>query len=151
MFRKFKKVVLGLLAHVTPSICFNKMLRSEALVYNRYFFQNGRSTEIIRHSTLDSHTNTVLSNAFAPLIKMASKPWQGLFSRTQCHHIDKCYLEFKNSSLTRCFIKRGKGGEGFTRESILCIKYFIVPLMKTCPPQEMILDPDFSGNPGFCD
>ena len=50
MYRKFKKVVLGLLAHLTPSIFFSRILRSEALVYNSYFsFQNSRSTEIIRH------------------------------------------------------------------------------------------------------
>ena len=34
MYRKFKKVVLGLLAHVTPSILFSRIRRSEALVYN---------------------------------------------------------------------------------------------------------------------
>ena len=32
MYRKFKKVVLGLLAHVTPSIFFSSIPRSEALV-----------------------------------------------------------------------------------------------------------------------
>ena len=34
----FKKVFLGLLAHVTPSIFFSRKLRSEALVYNSYSF-----------------------------------------------------------------------------------------------------------------
>ena len=29
MYRKFKKIVLGLLAHVTPSIFFSRILRSE--------------------------------------------------------------------------------------------------------------------------
>ena len=38
MKRKFKKVVLGLLEHVTPSICFGRILRREALVYNSYIF-----------------------------------------------------------------------------------------------------------------
>ena len=38
MYRKFQKVVLGLLAHVTPSIFFSRILRSEALVYSSYFF-----------------------------------------------------------------------------------------------------------------
>ena len=33
-----KKVFLGLLAHVTPSIFFSRKLRSEALVYNSYSF-----------------------------------------------------------------------------------------------------------------
>ena len=49
MYRKFNKVVLGLQAHVTPSNFFRRILRSEALVYKSYFFQNSRSTEIIRH------------------------------------------------------------------------------------------------------
>ena len=49
MYRKFVKKVLGLLAHVTPSIFFSRILRSEALVYKSYFFQNSRFTEIIRH------------------------------------------------------------------------------------------------------
>ena len=31
-------MVLGLLAHVTPAIFFGRILRSEALVYNSFFF-----------------------------------------------------------------------------------------------------------------
>ena len=34
MYRKFKKVVLHLLAHVRPPVFFSRILRSEALVYN---------------------------------------------------------------------------------------------------------------------
>jgi len=49
MYRKFKKVVLGLLVHVTPLIFFSRILRSEALVYKSYFVQRSRFTEIIRH------------------------------------------------------------------------------------------------------
>ena len=52
MYRKFKKVVLGLLAHVTPSFFVSRILRSEALVYNWYYFQNSRSAEIMRHEIL---------------------------------------------------------------------------------------------------
>ena len=48
----FEKVVLGLLAHVMPSIFFGRILRSETLVHNSYFFQNSRSMEIIRHNIL---------------------------------------------------------------------------------------------------
>ena len=33
-----KKVVVGLLAHETPSIFFSRVLRSEAFVYNSCFF-----------------------------------------------------------------------------------------------------------------
>ena len=49
MYRKFEKVVIGLLVHVTPPIFFRRILRSEALVYKSYFFQNSCSTEIIRN------------------------------------------------------------------------------------------------------
>ena len=49
MYRKFLKKVLGLLAHVTPSNFFSRILKSEALVYNSYFFQSSRFTAIIRH------------------------------------------------------------------------------------------------------
>ena len=51
MYRKFKKVVIGLLVHATPSSFFSKILR-EALVYKSYFCQNSRSKEIIRHQIL---------------------------------------------------------------------------------------------------
>ena len=49
MYRKFEKVVLGLLVHVTPSNFFRRILRSEALVYKSYFFQNSRYKEVIGH------------------------------------------------------------------------------------------------------
>ena len=45
-------MVLGLPAHLTPSIFFGRILRSETLVHNSCFFQNSRSTEIIRHQIL---------------------------------------------------------------------------------------------------
>ena len=38
MYRKFLKKVLGLLAHVTPSNFFSRILKSEALVYSSYIF-----------------------------------------------------------------------------------------------------------------
>ena len=60
MYRKFLKKVLGLLAHVTPSNFFSRILKSEVLVYSLYFFQNSRFTEIIRHLT-----NAVISHGFA--------------------------------------------------------------------------------------
>ena len=52
MYRKFKKVVLGLLVHVTPSSFSSRILRREALVYKSYVCQNSRSKEIIRHQIL---------------------------------------------------------------------------------------------------
>ena len=42
-------MVLGLLAHVTPSIFLSRILWSEVLVYNSHVFQNSRSTKVIRH------------------------------------------------------------------------------------------------------
>ena len=38
MHRKFKKKVLGLLAHVTPSNFCSRIPKSEALVYSSYIF-----------------------------------------------------------------------------------------------------------------
>ena len=38
MYKKFKKKVLGLLAHVMPSIFFSTILKSEALVYSSHIF-----------------------------------------------------------------------------------------------------------------
>ena len=62
-YRKFKKVVLGVLEKVTPSNFFGRILRNEALVYNSYFFPE--QAFYGNYSTLDSHTNTVISHAFA--------------------------------------------------------------------------------------
>ena len=50
---------------------------SEALVYKSYFL-----TEQLfygNYSKLDSHTNTVISHAFAYSSRWRRKPWQGLF------------------------------------------------------------------------
>ena len=49
--------------HVTPSNFFSRILRSEALVYNSYFFSEQPFDG--NYSTLDSPTNTVISHAFA--------------------------------------------------------------------------------------
>ena len=62
MYRKFQKVVSGLLVHVTPLIYFSRILKSEALVYKSYFSEEPFYGN---YSTLDSHTNTVISHAFA--------------------------------------------------------------------------------------
>ena len=56
-------MVLGLRAHVTPLIFFSTILRSEALVYNSYFFSE--QPFYGNYATLDFHTNTVISHAFA--------------------------------------------------------------------------------------
>ena len=86
-------MVLGLLAHVTPSIFFSRILRSDALVYNSYFFLE--QSFYGNYSTLHSHTNTVISHAFAYSSRWRRKPWKGLFPRIRpripqliidCHH-----------------------------------------------------------------
>ena len=38
MYTKFSKMVLGLLAHVTPSNSFSRIVKSEALVCSSYTF-----------------------------------------------------------------------------------------------------------------
>ena len=81
MKRKFKKVVLGLLAHITPSICFGRILWREALVNNSYIFSE--QPFYGNYSTIDSHKNTVISHAFAYSSRWDRKPWQGLLPR---HH-----------------------------------------------------------------
>ena len=71
MYRKFKKVVLGLLAHLTASIFFSRILRSVALVYSSYFFFR---TAVLR-KLFDIRFSYKHCN-FSPvclLVKMASK------------------------------------------------------------------------------
>ena len=65
-------MVLGLLAHVRPSI-FSVESLGVKLVHNSYFFQNNCFTE-----ALNSHTNTVISYPFAYWSRWCRKPWQGL-------------------------------------------------------------------------
>ena len=70
-------MVLGLLVHVMPSIFFSRIVRSDALVYNWYFFSE--QPFYGNYSTLDSHTITVISHAFAYSSRWRRKPWQGLY------------------------------------------------------------------------
>ena len=79
MYRNFKVLGLGFLAHVTPSIFFSTILKREALVYNSYFFLE--QPFYGNYSTSDSHTNTAISHAFAYSSRWRRKPWQGLFQR----------------------------------------------------------------------
>ena len=62
--------------YLTPSNFFSRILRSEALVYKSYFF----SEQLFygNYSKLVSHTNTVISHAFAYSSRWRRKPWQGL-------------------------------------------------------------------------
>ena len=78
MYRKFFKNVLGLLAHVTPSNFFSRIHKSEALVYNSCLFSKRRFYG--NYSTLDFHTNTAISHAFACSLRWCRKPWQGLLA-----------------------------------------------------------------------
>ena len=56
-------MVLGLLAHVRPSIFFGRILRRETLVHNLYFFSE--QPFYGNYSTLDSYTNIVISYRFS--------------------------------------------------------------------------------------
>ena len=69
-------MVLGLLAYATPSIFFSRILRSEVLVYNSYFFSKQLFSG--NYPTLDSNTNTVISHAFA-----YSSRWRHTFAVSQ--------------------------------------------------------------------
>ena len=80
MYRKFEKVVIGLLVHVTPSNFFRRIVRSEALVLNSCFF--AKQPFYGNYSTLDSHqtlyfvtllpTRQLISNGFQDLDKVYS-------------------------------------------------------------------------------
>ena len=59
-----------------PQLFFRRILRSEALVYKSYFFQNSCSTY--------NHRN--FSRVYL-LVKMRRKPWQGLFSAKLGEHV----------------------------------------------------------------
>ena len=50
----------------------SRILRSEALIYNSYFFTTAVLS--VNYSTLDSRTNTVISHAFAYSSKWRRKP-----------------------------------------------------------------------------
>ena len=65
----------------TPPNFFSAILCFVALVYNWYFFQNNRFSLYGNYSTLDSHTNNVISHTFAYSSRWRPKPWQGLFTR----------------------------------------------------------------------
>ena len=70
MYRKFKKVVLGLLPHLMPLIFFSTILRSEALVDNSYFFQNSCFRKLFDIRFSYKHCNF---SHICLLVKMAFK------------------------------------------------------------------------------
>ena len=74
--------------YVTPSNFFRRILRSEALVDKSYFFLE--QPFYGNYSTLDSHTITVISHAFAYSSRWRRKPWQGLFSRLLTMNFELC-------------------------------------------------------------
>ena len=123
MYRKFKKVVLDLLAPVTPSVFFSRILRSEALVYNSYFFQNSRSTEIIRHQII-IQTRPVISNACL-LVKMASKTVTRSIKATFSELIFIVYFNnlFTNLFCTRCLKERQKSESIVRGPNQLCQRF----------------------------
>ena len=63
MYKIFLNKVLGLLAHVMPSNFFSRIHKSEAFQFTVHIFFK---TAVLRnYLTLDSHTNTVISQGFA--------------------------------------------------------------------------------------
>ena len=75
MYRKCWKVVLGLLAHVRPSI-FSVESLGVKLLFTIFFSEQ----PFYRNDwTLNSHTNTVISYPFAYWSRWRRKPWQGLW------------------------------------------------------------------------
>ena len=66
----FKKAVLGLLGHVTPSIVFSRILRSEALVHKSYFFRKTVLRKLFDIRFSYKHCNF---SRVCVLVKMASK------------------------------------------------------------------------------
>ena len=70
MYRKFSKVVLSLLAHVTPSNFFRRILRTEALVYKSYFFRTAVLRKLFDIRFSYNHCNFA---RVCLLVKTASK------------------------------------------------------------------------------
>ena len=81
IYRKFVKKVLGLLAHVTPSNFFCRILKSKALVYSSYMFL--KQPFYGNYSALRYHRNTGISHGFAYSSRWCRKPLQGLLSFSQ--------------------------------------------------------------------
>ena len=100
-------MVLGRLAHVTPSIFFSRILRSEALVYNLYFFSE--QPFYGNYSALAYHTNTVISHACL-LVKLASKSVTRSIKATFGELTFIIYFNnlFTNLFCTRCLKERQK-------------------------------------------
>ena len=63
-------MVLGLLTHVTPLISFSRFLRSEALVYNSYFFRTAILRKLFDFRFSHKHCNFA---RLCLLFKTASK------------------------------------------------------------------------------
>ena len=70
MYRKCIKKVLGLLPHVTSSIFFSRILKSEALVYNSYFFKAAVLRKLFDIRFLYKHCHF---SRVCLLVKIASK------------------------------------------------------------------------------
>ena len=71
--QNLKKIVLGLLAHVTPSFFFSRILRSEALVYNSYFFRKTVLWNLFDIGFSYKHSSDCNFSLVCLLYKMASK------------------------------------------------------------------------------
>ena len=80
IYRKFTNVVLGVLVHLTPLTFFSRILRSEERSFSLQIISSSEEPFYGNYSTLDSHTNTVISHAFAYSSRWRRKPWQGLLA-----------------------------------------------------------------------
>ena len=111
MYRKFKKVALGLLAHETPEIFFSRILRSEALAVH-IFFRTAVLRKLFDIRFSYKHCNF---SRVCLLVKMAGrKPWQGLL---QNRGLQSLFLFFLSSSSET----RETEGTRFSRLARACV------------------------------
>ena len=78
IYRKSKASLWRNLSTGMPLNFFRIILCFVALVYNWYFFSE--QPFYGNYSTLDSHTNTVISHTFAYSSRWLRKPWHGLLA-----------------------------------------------------------------------
>ena len=90
-------MILGLLAHLTPSIFFSRFLRSEALVYNSYFFRTAILRKLFDIRFSYKHCNF---SRFCLLVKMASKTVTRSIESFLCKLLPSPMDEYKNGTGT---------------------------------------------------
>ena len=128
-------MVLGLLAHVTPSVLFSVDSLEMKLSLQFIFFSE--QPFYGNYSTLDSHTNTVISHAFVYSSRWRRKPWQGLFLSSShlkvknidspfngsCSHGTSGYIELPRQQYNWT-IKRHRGGSGLPIRPLIGVMFY---------------------------